>query len=199
MNPKQTGEAYNTITHLWDSEVFNMENGIDQHKRALTFAKNRYTALDVGCGCTGRFIKLLKNEGFIPEGIDISERMIETARSKHPEINFYLQDICKWETSKKYDFVSAWDSIWHIPIRKQEATLRKLVSYLDKAGVLIFSFGGTNKESYHINNSMGPELYYCTLGTNRFVRLITELGCICRHLEYDQPKELHAYLIAQKI
>ncbi|WP_444896314.1 class I SAM-dependent DNA methyltransferase [Microbulbifer sp. SSSA005] len=199
MEPKQTGIAYDTITHLWERKEFNRNNGISQYKRALGFVKNRGSALDVGCGCTGRHIELLLTEGFSPEGIDVSEKMIEIARDKHPTVNFYLEDICKWKATRKYDFISAWDSIWHIPIEKQEETIRNLASYLNKEGVLIFSFGGTDKEDYHTNNAMGPELYYSTLGTNKFIQLLISSGCICRHLEYDQPPELHAYLIAQKI
>ncbi|WP_444929958.1 class I SAM-dependent DNA methyltransferase [Microbulbifer sp. SSSA002] len=199
MDTKQTGEAYDTITHLWEHKEFNRENGIIQHKRAFNFSKNRELALDVGCGCTGRFISLLQNEGFTPEGVDISENMIKIAKNKHPNIKFYHQDICKWKATKKYDFISAWDSIWHIPIEKQQKVLIKLVSLLNKDGILIFSFGGTDKEDCHTNSAMGPELYYATLGTNRLVELMIELGCICRHLEYDQPPELHAYLIVQKI
>ncbi|WHI48373.1 class I SAM-dependent methyltransferase [Microbulbifer sp. TRSA001] len=199
MEPKQTGIAYDSITHLWERKEFNRNNGISQYKRALGFAKNRGAALDVGCGCTGRHIELLQTEGFATEGIDVSEKMIEIARDKHPNVHFYLEDICEWKATKKYDFISAWDSIWHIPIEKQEETIRNLVSYLNKEGVLIFSFGGTDKEGYHTNDAMGPRLYYSTLGTNKFIQLLISSDCICRHLEYDQSPELHAYIIAQRI
>jgi len=46
---------------------------------------------------------------------------------------------------------------------------------------------------------MGPEVYYSSLGTAGFLELIMELGCICRHLEYDRYPELHTYLIVQKV
>ncbi|MFA0809962.1 class I SAM-dependent methyltransferase [Microbulbifer epialgicus] len=198
MNPKEIGKAYDKLTYLWEGEEFNRENGIDQHKLALTFVKSRGKALDVGCGCTGRFIDLLQNEGFTPEGVDISKEMIHLAKSRHPNILFHHQDICKWDIPGKYDFITAWDSIWHIPLKKQVEVLEKLATSLNAGGVLIFSFGGTDGKSEHTNNAMGPELYYSTLGTNGFLSLSLNLGCICRHLEYDQYPELHAYLIVQK-
>lgn len=199
MNPKETGKAYDQITHLWTRENFDGSNGIDQHKRALSFVKNKGRALDVGCGCTGRIIDLLLSEGFRPEGIDVSEEMIRLARLRHPQVVFHHQDICEWHLEGKYDFITAWDSIWHIPIAQQKPVLAKLVSNLNFGGVLIFTFGGTEQQSEHTDDAMGPKVYYSTLGTNGFLSLLIELGCICRHLEYDQGPELHAYLIVQKV
>ncbi len=198
MNPHDTGKAYDTLTHLWQREDFNRNNGIEQHKRALAFVANRGKALDVGCGCTGRFIDLLQSEGFSPEGVDISEKMITLARKRHPTVMFHHQDICKWDIPGHYDFISAWDSIWHLPLTQQEPVLKKLVASLATDGVLIFSFGGTDQPGDHYDDFMGPEMYYSSLGVNGFVNLLISLGCICRHLEYGQYPELHTYLIVQK-
>ena len=159
MIPKEIGKAYDRITHLWEREDFNRKNGIDQHIRALAFVENKGKALDVGCGCTGRFIDLLLNEGFTPEGVDISEKMIHLARCRHPEVVFHHQDVCEWLIQEKYDFITAWDSIWHIPLKQQEKVLTKLVSSLNTGGVLIFSFGGTDEQNDHIYDFMGPEIY----------------------------------------
>lgn len=198
MNPSDIGEAYNQITHLWEREGFNRDNGIEPHNRAIAFVKSRGKALDVGCGCTGRFIDLLSGEGFSPEGVDISKAMVSLARKRNPEIHFYQEDICEWVMPDEYDFITAWDSIWHIPLDQQKQVLTKLISSLSTNGVLIFSFGGTDEEGDHKDDSMGPEVYYSTLGISGFLKLLIGLGCACRHLEYDQYPELHAYLIVQK-
>ncbi|WP_206486106.1 class I SAM-dependent methyltransferase [Thalassotalea sp. G2M2-11] len=198
MDPNDIGTAYDQITHLWERSTFDRQNGMEQHRRALAFAKNKGSALDVGCGCTGRFIDLLKSEGFIPEGVDVSQKMVSLARKRHPEVIFHHQDICEWEISAKYDFITAWDSIWHIPLSQQTKVMEKLVSSLNQGGILIFSFGGTNQADEHSNNAMGPEISYSTLGVNDFVNLCIGLGCIPRHLEYEQFPELHAYLIVEK-
>lgn len=198
MNPHEIGKAYDSITHLWESDDFNRNNGIAQHKRALTFSKSRGKALDVGCGCTGRFIDLLQSEGFSVEGVDVSAEMIHLARNRHPDVTFHHQDICDWMIQDTYDFITAWDSIWHIPLEEQKNVLSKLVASLNPGGILIFSFGGTDEPGQHTDDFMGPEVGYSTLGINGFLGLLTELGCIFRHLEYDQYPELHAYLIVQK-
>ena len=198
MKPTDIAKAYNQITHLWEREEFNRENGIEQHRRAIAFVKNRGAALDVGCGCTGRFMDLLQAEGFEPEGVDVSDEMLRLAKLKHPQVNFYQQDICQWNLPHRYDFITAWDSIWHIPLDQQKAVLTKLVDGRHSRGVLIFSFGGTDEVGDHTDNTMGPEVYYSTLGVAGFLELFAGLNCNVRHLEYDQHPELHTYLIVQK-
>lgn len=207
MKPVDIGKAYDQITHLWGRSDFDFSNGISAHERAIAFLKNidineRYhskVALDVGCGCTGRLIDLLLKHDFVVEGLDISQEMINLARKKHAEICFHHEDICEWELPKKYDFITAWDSIWHIPLDKQEIVLTKLISGLNPNGIFIFSCGGIDKPDEHINNAMGPQVYYSSLGVTGFFELMIKQSCICRHFEYDQPPELHSYFIVQKI
>lgn len=198
MNPHDIGKAYDQITHRWENGTFNLSNGIAQHKRAIEFVKDRGKALDVGCGSTGRFIELLKKELFFPEGLDISKEKISLARLKHPDIRFHQQDICEWVIPDKYDFITAWDSIWHIPLNQQKVVLTKLISALNSQGVLIFSFGGTDEEGFHIDDAMGPKVYYSSLGTSGFLKLFLSLDCTCRHLEYDSYPDMHTHLIVQK-
>jgi hypothetical protein len=45
---------------------------------------------------------------------------------------------------------------------------------------------------------MGPQMYYSALGIPNVLEILSEAGCICRHLEYDQYPEQHLYVIAQK-
>lgn len=200
MNPTDIGKAYDQITHLWTSEGFNLNNGIEPHKRAIALLdkQQRGAALDIGCGCTGRFINLLLNEGFEPEGVDVSGEMIRLARQKHPQVTFHHQNICEWTPPKGYDLITAWDSIWHIPLESQAPVMRKIVDALNPGGVFIFSFGGTTEPGDHRDSFMGPEVYYSSLGTNGFLSLFIELGCKCLHLEYDQPASPHAYMIVRK-
>ncbi|EHU9474208.1 class I SAM-dependent methyltransferase [Vibrio parahaemolyticus] len=198
MKPEDIGKAYNQITHIWDSEKFDMSNGIAQHEKAISFVKNRGNALDIGCGCTGRFIELLVNEGFKPSGLDISDEMLNIAQNRHPEISFVKGDICAYELPEKYDFITAWDSIWHIPLSEQKTVIAKIIEGLNVGGVFIFSFGGTAEEGFHTNDYMGPEVYYSSLGLNGFLTLFIDLGCIIRHLEFDQHPEVHTYLVVEK-
>ena len=199
MKPGETGEGYDQLADHWDSDAFPRTNGIAQHERAIAFVERRLHALDVGCGSSGRIIDLLMGHGFRVEGVDVSQRMIELARRRHPEVALHHADICGWGIPRQYDLISAWDSIWHLPLADQEPVLRKLCNALSRGGVLIFTTGGLDAASEKRDSTMGPTMYYSVLGIPATLRILTEAGCICRHLEYDQYPELHVYLIAQKI
>ncbi len=198
MKPIETGKAYDQITHLWQRESFNRQNGIAAHEKALGFAQPEGNALDIGCGCTGRFLDLLVSRGFQYTGLDVSAKMIELARQRNPDVCFYHQDICEFNLTQQYDFITAWDSIWHIPLDMQKPVLNKIIAALNPGGVFIFSFGGTAEAGDHQNKAMGPEVYYSSLGLNGFLTLFMDAGCIIRHLEFDQHPELHTYLIVEK-
>ena len=46
--------------------------GIAALQRAIRFVENKFTALDVRCGSSGRFIEELLKNSFTPTGVDIS-------------------------------------------------------------------------------------------------------------------------------
>jgi hypothetical protein len=50
-----------------------------------------------------------------------------------------------------------------------------------------------------VDSAMGPQMYYSALGIPKTLEVLSEEGCICRHLEYDQYPEQHLYVIAQKV
>ncbi len=197
MHPNEIGRSYDQIAHIWQ-ESHIQSNGIPQFERAIKFTKEGKYALDIGCGSSGRFIDLLAHHAFEVEGIDISERMIALAKQRHPNITFYHEDICTWAFPRKYDFISAWDSTWHLPLNEQEPVLKKICEGLNKNGVFIFTTGGLDEPGEKSDASMGPPVHYSVLGIRRTLELLSEFGCVCRHLEYDQLPESHLYIIAQK-
>ena len=143
MTPEETGKAYDTITHLWTRPEFNQKNGLAAYQKALSFLpdtpsqepdtvpsealnkgeasnkdklKKRGYALDIGCGCTNRFVPVIESAGLAYEGIDVSKDMLAIATSQLPAHTFYCADVCTFTIPKHYSFISAWDSFWHIPL-----------------------------------------------------------------------------------
>lgn len=198
MLPGEIAKSYDQIADQWNSDSFPRENGIKQHQRALAFLEEKRNALDMGCGCSGRFIDLLLGHRFHVEGIDISGRMIELARRRHPQITFHHADICQWVFPRKFDFISAWDSLWHVPLPEQEPVFKKILEGLAPGGVLIFTAGGLEAPAEKTDATMGPRMYYGALGIPNTLKLLADAGCLCRHLEFDQYPELHVYIVAQK-
>ncbi|MDH4455115.1 MAG: class I SAM-dependent methyltransferase [Verrucomicrobiota bacterium] len=170
-----------------------------QHRRALQFISKPGKALDVGCGSSGRIIDLLMERGFEVEGIDISAEMIRLARQRHPQVVFHHADVIEWMPTKAYDFISAWDSVWHVPLTSQEAVWTKLLSSLSPGGVMILSSGGLDEAGEVQNAHMGVPMYHATPGLPALCRLIAEAACIIRHLEYDQWPEKHLVVVVQRV
>jgi len=197
MEPLKQAENYNKIADHWASENFNRNNGVEQHKRALQFVKNTGRAIDIGCGGSGRIIDILHNAGFVVEAIDLSIEMLNLAQKKHPDVKFYHADICLWNFPKKYDFISAWDSVWHAPLKEQANILKKLCNALTPKGVLIYTSGAVDEPGDGINDFLGQELYHASIGIPAILNVINECNCICRHLENDDWPNRHLYLIIQ--
>lgn len=199
MDSEALGAAYDQLAERWLDDRFPADNGISQHTRALSFLAQRTgPALNVGCGCNTRINRLLRKHGLRPEGVDVSTRMIEFARAADPETPAHLADICKWRLPGSYIFISAWDSIWHVPLAKQRALLLKLMGALQPGGVLLFTAGGLDNPSEHMDSHMGPSLYYASLGIAELLRVIHEGDSVCRHLEFDQLPEKHLVIIVQR-
>lgn len=198
MTPSEIAASYDRIASVWDGPEFHRANGIAQHERALRFVTHRGAALDVGCGSSGRLIDLLASQGFQPEGLDFSPEMLRLAKQRHSNIPFHQADICHWALPKSYDFITAWDSIWHVPLAAQCTVIEKLCRGLSPGGVFIFTTGGVEQPHEIRDNSMGVPMYHAAPGIPQVLQTLAAAGCACRHLEYDQYPENHVYLIAKK-
>ncbi len=198
MKPEETASHYDQIARWWQEQHRDSTYGIAALERAIHFLENKSTALDIGCGSSGRFIEVLKNHGFAPSGLDISPEMISLARQQHPAVTFYAEDICTWHFPQKYDLISAWDSTFHLPLVEQESVLKKMCEGLHAGGILLFTCGGGAVRGEISGSFEGQTFDYSTLGVNEFLRLLSEFGCSCMHLEFDQFPENHVCIIARK-
>lgn len=202
MTPQETARSYDALADHWNGAGFHRANGIAQHERAIRFSTRSGAAIDIGCGSSGRFIDLLQARGFTVEGLDISPSMLDLARARHPGVRFHLADIVTWEFPGKYQFISAWDSVWHVPLEHQKPVLLKLCHGLARGGVLICTSGGVDVPGEVTNPCLGQPLYHAAPGIPGLLEIIAGAGCVCRHLEYDEAREdevgKHIYLIVQK-
>lgn len=199
MDTKQQAAHYDQIAEHWNGDNFNRKNGIEQHKRALRLVKNKGHAIDIGCGSSGRILDLMVEQGFNSEGLDYSKKMLAFARERHPHLTFYHADICEWEFPKLYDFISAWDSVWHAPLIEQESILRKLCGALSHKGILIYTSGVVDEAGEGDNNFLGQALHHAALGVTKLLDIVADSGCVCRHLENDDYPAQHLYLIIQRL
>jgi len=198
MTPAEIAASYDRLAAHWDGDDFPRENGIAAHRRAMRFQTRRGRALDAGCGSSGRIIDLLLAEGYTPEGLDVSPGMLARARRRHPEVVFHEADLVSWEPPHRYDLISAWDSLWHVPLAEQASVLTKLCRGLEAGGILIFTSGGIDGPEEKGDPCLGEPMYHAAPGIPRLLEIVAAEGCVCRHLEYDQFPEEHLCVIVQQ-
>jgi len=175
----------------------NSDYGVAQVERALSMVSKGGKALDVGCGAGGRLVRLMKAHGFGVTGIDASAEMIKLAKESHPDDHFFVGDIYQWETDETFDFILAWDSLFHLPLDQQEPVLSKLCKKLSPNGIMIHSFG--DAVGAHIDEWHGQTFHYSSVGVTRNIDILQSHGLSLRHLELDQFPESHVYIISQKM
>lgn len=122
--------------------------------------------------------------------------MIKLAKKNHPDESFIFADICRWESEQKFDFIVAWDSIFHLPLREQQPVLKKLCTLLADNGVLIYTFGDSMGE--HEDNWHGDTFSYSSIGINENLKILAANGVTCKHLELDQFPLNHVYIVGVK-
>lgn len=196
MDPFALGKKYDKIAQWWNDRHIDSSYGVEQVERAIGYTSEGETALDVGCGAGGRFVRILQSKGFQITGLDVSKEMIRLASHNHPQEDFIHQDICSWETSRKFDFIVAWDSIFHLPLDMQKPVVTKLCQLLADDGVLIYTFGDGSGD--HTSIWHGDTFYYSSIGIRENVQILLDSGLTLMHLELDQYPETHVYVIATK-
>lgn len=196
MKPSLLGTKYDKIAKWWHEQHFESSYGLNQFQKAVQFAPDGGKALDIGCGAGGRFIRILEEKQFSVIGLDVSEKMVQLASVNHPQQSFLHQDICSWETEDRFDFIVAWDSIFHIPLAMQKTVVSKMCDLLAKGGILIYTFG--DGEGEHTDQWQNDTFYYSTIGINKNIKALLDNGLSLLHLELDQYPEKHVYVIATK-
>jgi 2-polyprenyl-3-methyl-5-hydroxy-6-metoxy-1,4-benzoquinol methylase len=88
--------------------------------------------LEVGCGTGDILASIAPDDGL---GTDISPRMVERARAKHPTLRFAVHDLMADALSERFEFVVAVDVAEHVP--DLERAMRTMAEMLDDGGVII--------------------------------------------------------------
>lgn len=120
-----------------DPELFPQEaEVVDRY-----FAVGSGRVLDVGCG-VGRVSHLLDERGFDVVGIDVSEPLLEAARSRFPDLQFRYEDARDTSfADRSFDYVvfSYYGLDYVLPKAERRAALRELFRVIRPGGIFAFS------------------------------------------------------------
>lgn len=175
--------------------------------RFAGMVKPRGIAADMGCG-PGQIARYLHERGVQVIGIDLSPRMIETARALNPGIDFQTGNMLALETipDNAWGGIAAFYSIIHIPRAQIVDALCEFQRVLAPGGILFLAFhrgDGTLVET----EIWGKEIYleYTLLARSPLEQFLRDAGFeildVVERAPYAPEVEYQShrvYLFAQK-
>ena len=163
--------SYDTIADeflAWTQQV-----RVAERERYTTTLLDRLDAnaqvLELGCGAGLPTTKRL-TERFQVTGVDISSRQIEFARQHVPTAKFIRADMMELTfPSARFDAVTAFYSIVHVPREEQPQLLPNIHTWLRPKGLLVAALGASAQHAGYEDDWLGAPMYWSSFDaeTNR--------------------------------
>lgn len=104
--------------------------------------------LDMACG-VGKLTKFIHDRGFVVDGCDLSEVLINAAIQNNPDVNFTLCDIRNYCPSKCYDAIILSYCLFHFTADDIKKILRNIYGFTkDNARLHIVMYVGQLSEGF---------------------------------------------------
>ena len=156
---------------------------------ALATAPPTARVLDVGCGAGVPLTRALVSRGYRTTGLDFSRQQLKIARRELPTANLVFGDmrtVASSELGAPFDFIVAWDSVFHVPRIDHEAVFARFRSWLVPGGTILLSLGGSAGE--FTSEMLGETFSYSGYEPPESLRLIERAGLSVTHSEIDDPQ-----------
>ena len=140
----RTRESYDELAATYTERIFSELAGkpLDRHllNRLAEDVRGHGLVADLGCG-PGHVARYLHDQGVRMLGIDLSPRMIDSARQRSPDIEFRVGDMRALDLPDgALAGIVAFYSLIHIGEPEMGATLRELRRVLAPGGLLLVAF-----------------------------------------------------------
>lgn len=119
-------------------DIFNKYRNYNlEGKYLLDMLQNRKRVLDVGCG-TGTHLNILENLGYIVEGIDLSPKMLDVAKTK-VRCNLHEANVLDFKLDEKYNAIICMKSVLnHLKSYDEfRQAIKNMLFHLEKNGMII--------------------------------------------------------------
>ncbi len=139
-------DFYDDSADTWAEEWYSNEMMIPYLKELLSaIGKKKPRILDLCCGAGYESMRL-KNLGASVVGVDLSEKSLEIARQKNPDIPFYNKDMREsYADLGMFDGILCNAGIIHIEESELYITLKNMAEVLHKGGYLLLVYKEGNK------------------------------------------------------
>jgi ubiquinone/menaquinone biosynthesis C-methylase UbiE len=173
---KNKDNVYQVYDEIIDWFDMNRRKDLAMEKFYLSYIQKylplQSKILDVGCGTGEPIAKFLISEGYTVTGVDASKKMIELCKQRFLKGRWLLADMRTLDLPEKFHAVIAWHSFFHLSHGDQRKTLTLMASYVEQAGLLIFTSGPEYSEVWSDNG--GHDLYHASLSTEEYKQILMD-------------------------
>lgn len=129
-------EFYDDTAMMWTDEWYENTTMLPFLEKVVSLLPEGARVLDLGCN-SGYETKRMKELGLNPVGLDFSEKSIEIAKEKNPNIEFVCDNMLNDLTYLgKFDSIVAIASVIHIPSESLELCFKRIYDVLNNGGYL---------------------------------------------------------------
>ncbi len=156
---KNCKDFYNDSAQMWAENWYSNESMIPFLKTFLGYVnKKSPRILDLCCGAGYESMRL-KNLGADVVGLDFSDKELEIAKQKNPNIQFVLGDMLEsYKYLGMFDGVACIAGIIHIEKSQLNLTFRNIAEVLKKGGYLLLVYReGDEAKQYSTYNGIEYE------------------------------------------
>jgi SAM-dependent methyltransferase len=123
-------------------------------------SKNNPKILEIGCG-DGREAEYILNKTNNYRGFDISKGMINLAKKRKLEADFFIADMEKDNFAEEYDIVFSLSSLLHSNRRVIKKIINKIANNLTEKGILAIDLKIEDKYRQEVkNDKFGKRVFY---------------------------------------
>ncbi|NLR89836.1 class I SAM-dependent methyltransferase [Flammeovirga agarivorans] len=187
----------------WNAQLYN-----DKHAFVYAYGSSllellapqpHESILDVGCG-SGQLTAEIKEKAQHVVGFDYSESMIEDAKERHPDIDFYVKDASNFSFDESFDAVFS-NAALHWVLQPQEAA-ECMYKALKPQGRFVIEMGGKDNVATIVDQLRASLLKrgYTTQAQKRvwffpsvaeYAKILEDVGFRIKSIEhYDRPTAL---------
>lgn len=160
-NLNKVESVYDTVAKEW-AETFSGEHEKKPKDQEILHRfsqeiRDRRPVWDFGCG-PGNTAKYLKNLGIEISGLDLSEKILEQARTIHPGIYFQKGNILELEFENgSIAGVVAFYAIVHFTEEQAGRAFREIFRVLQPGGIFLFTYH-IGEETIHFDEFLGKKV-----------------------------------------
>ncbi|WP_417522506.1 class I SAM-dependent DNA methyltransferase [Marinovum sp.] len=153
--------------------------------------------LDLGCGAGEPIARWFLAEGFRLTGVDFAPAMLEIARRRWPEVDWFQADMRVLDLGRRFDGIVAWNSFFHLTVEDQRRTIARIADHLAPGGVLLATVGPEEGEAQ--GEVSGRPVYHASLSPAGYALLLQDHGLrLTGFLAEDPECNSHSVLMARK-